>query len=287
MAKRHGLLDDLVVIAAKFPWWLGVLLAAASYAGLHYVAIGVVATPTTTSATLGDSVARHFVKSALGIGQYVLPIAFLVGAVVSVLGGRKRNALYGRAAGADGQSAIATMSWREFEMLIGETFRRRGFRVVERGGRGPDGGVDLVLAKGSERHIVQCKHWRATRVPVAIVRELYGAMAAQAAASGFVVTAGEFTKDARDFAKGRNLELIDGAALAAMLRNASGTLPATRVAEVPSEIAASDAGHDIAPPCPECGKPMVKRMARRGASAGNQFWGCRGFPTCRGVRDVA
>lgn len=37
------------------------------------------------------------------------------------------------------------------------------------------------------------------------------------------------------------------------------------------------------PWCPKCGKTMVLRKATRGASAGNQFWGCSGYPGCRSV----
>ena len=284
MAKRQGLFDDLVAIAAKLPWWVGVLLAAASYAGLHYFAIGTAAAPTTLKA-FGDTLVPHIGRTFAVILQYILPVAFLVGALVSALGRRKRNALHGRAAGPDGLSAIATMSWREFEMLIGEAFRRRGFSVVERGGQGADGGVDLVLAKKGERHLVQCKHWRATKVPVSVVRELFGAMAAEGAASGFVVTAGEFTKDARDFAKGRNVELIGGAALAGMLGDARATLPvspATPIGVSPDGPAAK-ADDDLAPTCPKCAKSMVKRTARHGANAGNTFWGCSSYPACRGI----
>lgn len=36
---------------------------------------------------------------------------------------------------------------------------------------------------------------------------------AEGAAGGYVVTSGTFTKDARQFAAGRNVELIDGQAL--------------------------------------------------------------------------
>src|SRR6266540_7230090 len=188
MAKREDLFDHFVAIAAKFPWWLGVLMAGVSYSGLHYAAISSIAAPTPVAA-IGSAVTSQLVKTAAGIAQYIVPIVFLAGAAVSALGRRKRNALHGRAA-AQGLPAIATMSWREFEMLIGEAFRRRGFRVLELGAKGADGGVDLVLAKQSERHLVQCKRWRATKVPVTVVRELYGVMAAQGAAGGFVVTAG-------------------------------------------------------------------------------------------------
>lgn len=35
--------------------------------------------------------------------------------------------------------------------------------------------------------------------------------------------------------------------------------------------------------CPQCGTEMVLRTARRGANAGNQFWGCSNYPRCRQV----
>ena len=37
------------------------------------------------------------------------------------------------------------------------------------------------------------------------------------------------------------------------------------------------------PDCPKCGRPMVRRTARRGANAGNEFWGCSEYPRCRGI----
>lgn len=37
------------------------------------------------------------------------------------------------------------------------------------------------------------------------------------------------------------------------------------------------------PNCPECGAPMMLRMAKKGANAGNQFWGCSQYPRCRGI----
>lgn len=40
-----------------------------------------------------------------------------------------------------------------------------------------------------------------------------------------------------------------------------------------------------APPlCPQCNKQMRLRTARQGANAGSQFWGCTGYPECKGTR---
>lgn len=36
--------------------------------------------------------------------------------------------------------------------------------------------------------------------------------------------------------------------------------------------------------CPKCGSAMLLRTAKRGAHAGNQFWGCSAFPKCRTVQ---
>lgn len=70
--------------------------------------------------------------------------------------------------------------------------------------------MDLALARGHERFLVQCKQWRAQQVGVSVVRELYGIMAAERVAGGYVFTSGTFTRDAKAFAAGRNIELLDG-----------------------------------------------------------------------------
>jgi restriction system protein len=41
-----------------------------------------------------------------------------------------------------------------------------------------------------------------------------------------------------------------------------------------------------APACPQCGKPMVSRVARQGANTGQSFWGCSGYPACKGTRKL-
>lgn len=43
---------------------------------------------------------------------------------------------------------------------------------------------------------------------------------------------------------------------------------------------------DEAPECRNCGKLMMLRTARKGAKAGQPFWGCTGFPDCKGAMPV-
>lgn len=167
---------------------------------------------------------------------------------------------------AQAQSATALngMPWREFEILVGEAYRLQGYRVTETGGDGADGGVDLALDKGGERFLVQCKQWKAIKVGVDVVRELYGVMAAKGATGGFVVTSGRFTQDAKAFAEGRNVKLVDGPELFGMIKRAKQSLtsnpqrPDASAQVKPSEVVAG-------PACQQCGANMVKRTARRGA----------------------
>ena len=40
------------------------------------------------------------------------------------------------------------------------------------------------------------------------------------------------------------------------------------------------------PECPECEKPMVRRVAKKGDKKGNAFWGCVDFPKCKGTLKI-
>lgn len=43
---------------------------------------------------------------------------------------------------------------------------------------------------------------------------------------------------------------------------------------------------DTAPLCPSCNGAMIRRRARRGSQIGKEFWGCFGYPRCRGTRAI-
>jgi restriction system protein len=43
---------------------------------------------------------------------------------------------------------------------------------------------------------------------------------------------------------------------------------------------------DPIPQCPQCGMPMALRTAKTGPHAGRQFWGCTGYPDCKGVVEL-
>ena len=275
--RRTGAAEDLIELISLLPWWAGVALALVSYIGLHAWALRLTAA-VTVAPTLSNAVMSPLVQ----LGQYALPVMCLVGAIVSGWRRYQRKSLADKVSSSKTADVLGDMSWREFEMLVGEGFRRRGYQVVEIGGSGPDGGVDLVLRKDGEKNLVQCKQWRAYKVSVQVVRELYGVMAASGAAGGFVVTSGRFTDDARKFAEGRNVRLLDGDALFQLIRSVRDASPMNSGSAESMPRPSRPEGAPEAPFCPRCSSPMVRRTARRGTHVGESFWGCSAFPSCRG-----
>lgn len=287
--KRTSPAEDLIDLVAMLPWWAGVLLALLGYVLLHSVASQRVVAPLQPG-QVGAMVTQTIWKGLANVGQYILPLICLGGAGMSAWRRKARKNLVIDVVQSNATDALDGMTWREFEMLVGEGFRLQGYQVVETGGGGADGGIDLVLTKpgknGGEKFLVQCKQWRAFKVGVDVVRELYGVMAARGATGGFVVTAGRFTDEAVTFASGRNVTLVDGPKLFGLLRQAKAGSD-----RAPARFAAAPAVRPKAAPmsassCPLCSKPMVRRTARRGPNAGDEFWGCTGYPACRGTRPI-
>lgn len=159
--------------------------------------------------------------------------------------------------------AIRQMSWQQFEVLVGEVFRRQGYIVVERGGPAADGGIDLILRKRSETVIVQCKHWKTQSVGVSLVRELRGVVAREKATRGIFVTSGNYTQAALSEVAGQPLELIDGPKLVKLVQDVQ-----------------------LKPLCPKCNSPMTKETANRGEHAGKKLWRCSEYPDCKGFRPI-
>lgn len=275
MSKKTSPLADLIDIASLLPWYIGLILAALSYFVLHHYA-GVEISAPHGGAQMPEYFSRSLWKTLAYFFQFVLPFAFLIGALASVIRVKKRKKLYATAQSGQGAAVLNGMAWKEFEVLVGEAFRRKGFSVRENFENGPDGGVDLVLFDGSDKYLVQCKQWRAFKVGVKVVRELFGVMASTGSVGGFVVTSGEFTKDAKDFAQDKNINLIAGPELWEMIQSAKTVSPVVKCKQNGTSVKI----------CPGCGKEMLLRIARRGSQAGQKFWGCTGYPLCKNTLPI-
>jgi restriction system protein len=258
---------------SRVPWWVGLLLALLSFIASRFVA-GIEAAPLDNVRDVGELVVTGYVRAVAWLLQWVLPVLFVLGAAVSAVHQLRRVSLHDSVAADGARRSLAQMSWQDFERVVHEYFRRREFSVTDTGRPGPDGGVDLVLTKGGEYYLVQCKRWRAVNVGVETVRELYGVMAARHAVGGFVVTSGAFTAEALKFAEGREVQLIDGKQLASAIKGQGRGVVVSSIQD----------WTPATPECPACGSSMVRREAKKGLRAGSLFWGCSTFPRCRGTR---
>lgn len=271
--RRSNILQDLFEIGGMLPWWLSVLLALGIYAVLHHFAVSdpvVAAHPKEALGTLFPNAFRQVAVYA----QYIVPWVLIVGMLTSVLRRATRAQLFTSVLDRHGARDLDELSWSEFEELVHELFRRQGYAVVSTA-PGPDGGIDLELRKSGRFSTVQCKHWRGRKVDVKTVREQLGVMTASGADNCFVVTAGDYTDAAKQFARGQPVTLIDSRLLRVQLATLQGNRPEEPRLEESAE-----------PACPSCKGRMVRRTAKRGRNSGNDFWGCSRFPTCHGTREL-
>ena len=269
--RKKNLLNDIIEISSQLPWWAGLSLALIIYTLLSiYTSQETVSASTSGTVNIGSIVSGSIINALATVGKYLLPFAFIIGAGSSAFQQFKRSNLLKRASSREGKTAIDSMSWREFEMMVGEAFRQQGFKVKETP-FGPDGGVDLVLTKNDQKILVQCKHWKTQKVGVKTVRELYGVLVDKGADEVNIVCSGEFTDDAIAFVKDKAIYLIDGNVLSELIHGVQNE------EHNPSSSLSAN--------CPVCGSDMVLRLAKQGANAGNQFFACTMSPRCNGTRN--
>ncbi len=275
--RRRGFFDDL----ATLPWPVALVVGVLGYAGIRY---GIPAFFARQEGPFGQALAGA--SASLAPLAWIFLAACALCALAAFAKGRRRRRLLDTQTGLD---SLAALGWRDFERLVGEAFRRQGYSVEETGLGGADGGIDLILRKDGQYTLVQCKHWRNRQVPVNVVREMYGLLAHHGAHAVRIATVGGYTREAARFARGKPIELIDGATLLAMVRSAQQPSQLAAAAMVPSPettrtapvIASAVAADAALPACPRCGSAMVQRTNRR---TQDTFWGCTGFPACRGTR---
>lgn len=100
------------------------------------------------------------------------------------------------------------MSGPQFEKLIASLFTKDGYKVSHCGGSG-DEGIDLVLHFNGAKDVVQCKRWKSD-IGSPVLRDFYGALMHANARHGFVITTASFSQNARLFAAGKPISLIEG-----------------------------------------------------------------------------
>lgn len=216
--------------AISLPWWAWVALAGISFFLLGGLAQGfdpahapgvISGTVASASSSLSPTV-RGWLHMIAQVVQYAAPFVMLV--VAGLRFGHRNDGN-----GTQSKNIVQQprnsgeeknrMSWGQFELLTLEVFRRRGYRMSERGNAASDGSMNLEVQKDAKKYVVHCKQWRAKEVSMGVVRELNSMMIVSNSAGGFIVTSGAFSADVRAFVAGRNIQLIDGATMREMLRD--------------------------------------------------------------------
>lgn len=207
-------LEDALELLSETPWWIAAIVAVIAYMVLGYVVPSL-------------DISNVFIRGLASAGPTIAPVAGVILGFVSLVSSIRRwyrRRLFDSRSSAEG---IRSLDWRDFERLVGEAFRRQGYSLRERGGNGPDGGVDLELKGGSGTVLVQCKHWKAWKVGVRPVRELFGVMVSERADEGIVVTSGRFTAKAHAFARSNGVRLLDGPKLVELIQTVRANEPVT------------------------------------------------------------
>lgn len=158
-------------------------------------------------------------------------LAFIILAWVlgEVIKGHRRRLL-------DEMQSLRDLTWREFEYLAGELYRRMGYTITEKARQARmdefhsdgDDGVDILATKGHERIAIQCKCWWRENIGVRAVRELLGAVTDQRATRGVFITGTGFTPEAKALAERNGIELIDGTTFERMTREYRKKSPARK-----------------------------------------------------------
>lgn len=311
--RNQSAIEGAVIVASKLPWWISILLAIIFYFVFNHLAIThsqPLTGPKNIGQFAGNQLFLYLSLFGKFVVPFIFTVGSIVsffnglkrkrlyssvlntapvkrnnnlGTIVSAFNQIKRKRPdYSDVdrvpveinSNSDSQyDPIKNMSWQNFETLVSAFFREQGYTVIDRGGMGADGGVDILLKKDGKKIIVQCKHWKTYKVGVNIVREQFGIMTSEGVDEAIIITSGSFTQEAINFASNKSITLITGERLKEIIRKG-------QQLHLESEI---NINTSVPPNCPLCSAVMVERTARKGKWAGNTFWGCPNFPKCKGL----
>lgn len=280
MSGSFNRIVDFAKLLSRLPPWFTLPMAVAAYLLCHHFALAPVASVVLGAEAAGDAAAFAIVRVLAIVFQFLVPLCLLMSAAMWLKAFIERRRLK-RVADRAAEDGLAGLTWSQFEQVAAQGFASMGFEA-QLTAEGADGGYDIILTSAAGRFLVQAKHWRDRSVGVDVVRSLYGVVESEKATGGYVVTSGQFTLAASEFAKGKPIWLYTGKRLRDLLaagrgRAGAGPLELERLRlPVPADAIT----------CPLCESRMVLREARRGQFSGKRFYGCSEYPACSGLRAV-
>ncbi|MCP3773813.1 restriction endonuclease [Paenibacillus sp. MZ04-78.2] len=171
-----------------------------------------------------------------------------------------------------GIADIDKMGGRQFEIYLGELFKKHGYVVKVTRSTG-DFGADLIISKEGKKIVVQAKRY-SKAVGIKAVQEAQASIAHYNASAAWVVSNNEYTDAAKELARSNNVRLINREELITLILKMN---PET--ATGPQKVI--QANPEIEKQCSKCGSPMVLRKSAKG-----EFFGCSCFPKCRNILNI-
>jgi restriction system protein len=112
-------------------------------------------------------------------------------------------------------AAVGEMNWPAFADLLEEGFTRQGYSVER-----VQGPADFALLRDGRTTLVAARRWKAARHGEEALQALHAAMQARGAGSCLYVALGDLSAQAQGFAKTHQMQLMQGPALALLLKHA-------------------------------------------------------------------
>lgn len=165
-----------------------------------------------------------------------------------------------------------SIEWQRFEAVCAALFRQDGY-VTKLHSHGTARGIEIWLHSPLDLkqpvRIVLCKHLDSGPVGIDAVREFHQTLVSAKVPSGAFVTAGNFTDEAKQFARRHHISPVDSANLLTVILRRS-------EAQQQELLTVATQGEYWRPTCPGCNAKMIERDAA--AADGN--WVCPITPPC-------
>jgi restriction system protein len=111
---------------------------------------------------------------------------------------------------------------------VAEAYGRAGYLIMENDPFTSDPSIDLVMRKSANLYLLQSRYWLNRKLGLREVKNLFSLMHEKQATGVFLLTTGVFSKNARRYAIGRPINLIDGIQLVELLSTIKEIEPAPR-----------------------------------------------------------
>ncbi|MBW2466389.1 MAG: restriction endonuclease [Deltaproteobacteria bacterium] len=163
------------------------------------------------------------------MGQVFAPVvalAFLTPITFSLLKSNRKKKLHDLR---EDIRAIQGLSRPEFKQKVGEAYEQAGYLILERNPFTSDQTVDLVMRKSANLYLLQSRYWLNRKIGLREVKKLYSIMHRKQASGIFLLTTGIFTREARRFAAGKPINLVDGIELVALFDSTKKNDPGSAV----------------------------------------------------------